>query len=266
MDMHMPVMDGLEASAKIIELGAGVPIVAMTANIMSGDIEIYKQSGMSDCVGKPFTSQELWRCLLKYLKPVSRSSAAGKNLQADIDYDLEFKKSLQKTFFRSNQEKFKEITEALENNDIKLAHRLVHSLKGNAGQLGISALQNAAANVERNLKDGKNLASAEQLSLLKKELDAALSQLAVKAALSGEGRAGQAHAQTKSKSSPQELFDKLEPLLVRGNPDCCGLVDSLRAVKGSETLIQQIEDYEFESALASLGDLKKNILTKKLEQ
>jgi signal transduction histidine kinase len=71
MDMHMPVMDGLEATAKIMELNTGIPIVAMTANIMSDDVELYKESGMSDCVGKPFTSQELWHCLLKYLKPLS---------------------------------------------------------------------------------------------------------------------------------------------------------------------------------------------------
>ncbi|MCL2270899.1 MAG: ATP-binding protein, partial [Treponema sp.] len=63
MDMHMPVMDGLEAAEKILELNTGIPIIAMTANIMSNDREIYRMSGMNDCVGKPFSSQELWRCL-----------------------------------------------------------------------------------------------------------------------------------------------------------------------------------------------------------
>ena len=69
MDMHMPVMDGLDAAAKILELDTKVPIVAMTANIMANDREIYKRSGINDCVGKPFTSQELWRCLVKYFTP-----------------------------------------------------------------------------------------------------------------------------------------------------------------------------------------------------
>jgi len=59
MDIHMPVMDGLEASVKIHELETGVPVVAMTANIMSNDKELYNASGMSDYIGKPFTSQEL---------------------------------------------------------------------------------------------------------------------------------------------------------------------------------------------------------------
>jgi len=70
MDMHMPVMDGFEASAEIVKLNTGIPMVAMTANIMVEDMEIYKISGMPDCLGKPFTSQELWRCLLKYIKPL----------------------------------------------------------------------------------------------------------------------------------------------------------------------------------------------------
>jgi CheY-like chemotaxis protein len=71
MDMHMPVMDGLEASEAIMKLNTGIPIVAMTANIMSNETEIYKSKGMIDCVGKPFTSQELWHCLMKYFKPLS---------------------------------------------------------------------------------------------------------------------------------------------------------------------------------------------------
>jgi len=70
MDMHMPVMDGFEASSEISKLNLGIPMVAMTANIMIEDLEVYKASGMPDCLSKPFTSQELWRCLLRYFKPL----------------------------------------------------------------------------------------------------------------------------------------------------------------------------------------------------
>jgi len=70
MDMHMPVMDGFDASSAIIKLDTEIPMVAMTANIMAEDIEVYKASGIHDCLGKPFASQELWRCLLKYFKPL----------------------------------------------------------------------------------------------------------------------------------------------------------------------------------------------------
>jgi len=69
MDMYMPVMDGIEAAGRIRGLNTGVPIVAMTANIMSDEIELYLKSGMSDCLGKPFKSQELWHCLMRYFTP-----------------------------------------------------------------------------------------------------------------------------------------------------------------------------------------------------
>jgi len=71
MDMHMPVMDGLEASEKIRKIDPKIPIIAVTANIMSDDMDIYKMSGINDCVGKPFKPQELWLCLMKYMTPVN---------------------------------------------------------------------------------------------------------------------------------------------------------------------------------------------------
>ena len=67
MDIFMPVMDGLEAASKIIASGADIPIIATTANVMTGELWKYNQHGMSDCLGKPFTTQELWRILIKYL-------------------------------------------------------------------------------------------------------------------------------------------------------------------------------------------------------
>ena len=73
MDIHMPVMDGLEATKKINDFATATPIIAMTANVMSDDRELYKRLGMLDCVDKPFTSQELWRCLLKYFEPIAES-------------------------------------------------------------------------------------------------------------------------------------------------------------------------------------------------
>ncbi|MDR1838233.1 MAG: transporter substrate-binding domain-containing protein [Treponema sp.] len=260
MDIHMPVMDGIEAAAKIIELGTGVPIVAMTANVMSSDMEIYKTSGMHDCIGKPFTSQELWRCLLKYLKPVSGASAAQKSPQAKddyIDYDLEFKNALKKAFLKNSQVRFEEIKKALEDGDIKLAHRLVHTLKGNAGQIGKTALQQTAADVESRLKDGENLVTGEQMSLFEKELGAALSELAADFAPSDEPEP--APGETLDTDAARRLFDKLEPMLKMGNPESRKYIDSLRLIPGSETLVQQIDDFEFERALGTLGELKRNL-------
>ena len=94
MDMFMPVMDGLEAASKITALNTGAPIVAMTANVMSNDIDSYRKYGMVDYLSKPFTTQELWRCLLKYLKPLRGADKAadadrGRGVGGDVDVGVD---------------------------------------------------------------------------------------------------------------------------------------------------------------------------------
>ena len=254
MDMHMPVMDGLEAAAKILELKTGVPIVAMTANVMTNDRDIYRDSGINDCVGKPFTSQELWRCLLKYLKPVNDGSKSFKNTDGP-ESDLAFQKSLEKLFVRNNGDKFREINEALEAGDVKLAHRLVHSLKSNAAQIGRSSLQKAAADIEARLKDGENLADPQQMALLKTELDAALEELAP--LLNDEDESGSWQPAVLERDKALELLERLEIMLKSGNTECVRLTGALRAVEGSGLLIRQIEDFDFNSARSTLAGLIK---------
>jgi CheY-like chemotaxis protein len=63
MDVAMPVMDGLQATAKIRELEAGtgshVPIIAVTANVMPGDRERFLACGMDEFLAKPFKRDAL---------------------------------------------------------------------------------------------------------------------------------------------------------------------------------------------------------------
>ena len=62
MDVQMPVMDGLEASRRIRQLGgeqAQIPIIAMTANAMQGDRQRCLQAGMNDYVSKPMKREQL---------------------------------------------------------------------------------------------------------------------------------------------------------------------------------------------------------------
>lgn len=62
MDVHMPEMDGVEATRKIRELHdevRGIPIIAMTANAMKGDREKYLSVGMDDYISKPVDKAKL---------------------------------------------------------------------------------------------------------------------------------------------------------------------------------------------------------------
>ncbi|MCL1906093.1 MAG: response regulator, partial [Clostridiales bacterium] len=249
MDMFMPVMNGIEAASEIAALGTNTPIVAMTANIMKSELETYKKHGMADCVGKPFTSQELWHCLLKYLRPVSVFDVDA----AEHTHDDDLQKKLKLNFVRNNTGKHKEIAEAFYGDDRGLAHRLAHSLKTNAGLIGKSGLQNAAAQVEAMLKEGI-IPAAPQMDALKDELDAVIEEL--KPLL--DEHTEQTERGLLNKVQISALLAKLEPLLKSRNPECLALLDDIRSVPGAKSLAQQIERYDFKLAAQTLSELKKD--------
>jgi CheY-like chemotaxis protein/nitrogen-specific signal transduction histidine kinase len=71
MDLQMPEMDGLEATAKLRKMPAydSVPILALTAD-SSGELrERCRQQGMQAFLSKPLEAGELWAVVSKYLKP-----------------------------------------------------------------------------------------------------------------------------------------------------------------------------------------------------
>lgn len=69
MDLQMPVMDGLTATRKIreSEKGSGLPIVALTAQVLAGDRESCIQAGMNDYIPKPIKPELLYSTLYKWL-------------------------------------------------------------------------------------------------------------------------------------------------------------------------------------------------------
>lgn len=71
MDVQMPVMDGLEATRAIRSgknpLGKTIPILAMTANAFTEDMEKSKEAGMDEHLSKPVDIAVLERAVRKYL-------------------------------------------------------------------------------------------------------------------------------------------------------------------------------------------------------
>jgi len=90
MDVNMPEMDGLQATAQIRALPSRqgkIPIIAMTANAMKGDRESYLAAGMDDYVSKPVDKNRLFaaigrHCSLPAPLPVVDTEASDGKAEA----------------------------------------------------------------------------------------------------------------------------------------------------------------------------------------
>jgi osomolarity two-component system sensor histidine kinase TcsA len=67
MDISMPVMNGYEATVRIRSNGIELPVIAMTAYALKGDMEHCLEKGMNDYIAKPMNRQLLMKKLLKWL-------------------------------------------------------------------------------------------------------------------------------------------------------------------------------------------------------
>ena len=201
MDMQMPVMDGVTATREIRkELRfKDLPIVAMTANAMQADRERCLAAGMNDHVAKPIEPEELWKALLKWIKPrhatqvpakAKPQAAAQADLPAGIDgldmtgglRRVRGKKplylSMLRKFVAGQKSAIPAILKALEGNDWDGAERLAHTLKGVSGNIGATGVQRLAEELEAAIKERQPRGAIDvRLAGLTQPLDALIAQL-----------------------------------------------------------------------------------------
>jgi two-component system, sensor histidine kinase and response regulator len=155
MDCQMPVMDGFTATQRIRDderrndRGYRLPIIALTANVMSEDREHCIAAGMDAHLGKPLEPTQLAECLARYVK-------AG-NAPSEVDHDAfhalsggdtEFERELIGTFVSSGDKCLAEIVAALRIGDLETIGKRAHSLKGASANIHAHTLSVAAANLE----------------------------------------------------------------------------------------------------------------------
>ena len=71
MDLQMPEMNGFEATAYIRNtMHSQIPIIALTADVTTVDVEKCKAVGMDDYISKPIDEKLLYSKIIKYLKKI----------------------------------------------------------------------------------------------------------------------------------------------------------------------------------------------------
>ncbi|ULQ60565.1 response regulator [Brucepastera parasyntrophica] len=176
MDHMMPEMDGIEATAIIrnMENGDGyyqnVPIIALTANAVSGVKEMFLRNGMNDFLSKPIEITRLNSILEKWVPPekqkkhyeavreidASNLKIAGIDVRNGISMtggNFETYMETLKVFLSDGREKIQQIKTSIENKDLHLYTTYVHALKSAAASIGAQGLSDFARDLER---AGKN--------------------------------------------------------------------------------------------------------------
>lgn len=195
MDIHMPKMDGFEATAEIRKdpKFAHVPIVALTANALEGDLERCLAAGMNGYIAKPIHPVQMFTTLTRYLRsaPSPRpgrqtagASAEGRSRKkaihgADADGSeallarlagipgIDVAEAVSRMMGRQDlylqlasriaaerSDMVEKLETALREGDRDAMTELIHSAKSILGMLGANAMQQRCIDFQQRLSEG----------------------------------------------------------------------------------------------------------------
>ncbi len=205
MDCQMPEMDGYEASSLIRQQKAGdcytnIPIIALTANALTGDREKCLDAGMNDHVSKPIDIQELKNTLntwlnasnsneieeleVKQIPQREKQAEQGKDPdkkevwnEAEMLHRIANNKSLAlqlvQVFCLDVEDIYADLITAQENMTLKELAFTAHTLKGVASNISGLKLAHICAKIEKDAKDG----ITEHINFYIKQVYPAISEL-----------------------------------------------------------------------------------------
>jgi two-component system sensor histidine kinase/response regulator len=273
MDLQMPDMDGLEATRRLREDAryAQLPVIAMTAHAMVEERERCLAAGMVDHIAKPIEPQAMFRTLARWTKG-GRAAAGAPRRGAGADVELppidgvdvaaglrrvggnrDLYLRLLHRFAASQAGAARRAREALASGERAIAEREAHTVKGVAANLGLAALSDVAAALERAVRGAKG----EKRALI--AFERALEQtVAALAALPLPGDEAVTPTAAVPPAAGPEL-GQLARLLEAGDGEAvdyvAGRAAALRAAFRSDefaAIEQAVQAFEFDAALERL--------------
>ena len=191
MDIMMPKLSGVETLKKLKEMESfNTPVVALTADAMSGVSNKYIEVGFNDYLSKPIEKKELNKVLVKYFK-ISKKEDESKFLikedKHNIEYlkenkieveksiellgDIETYNEIVKTFIEENKKRIPRIKENRIKGNLKEYSIDVHALKSDSKYLGLTKLAEISYNHEIKSKENDKEYIDEHFNELMNEYD-----------------------------------------------------------------------------------------------
>jgi PAS domain S-box-containing protein len=294
MDIQMPELDGLQATAELRREGrfADLPIIAMTAHAMSGDRERSLAAGMNDHVVKPIDPDALFAVLLRHVRPGVRNAAATPPSAQEVTVrsaavmppagelpgidrvaglrrvagNEALYRKLLLDFRRDYATSLERIRAAIVENRLTDAERQVHTLKGVAGNIGAMDLHRTSQELDSALRLGDSGKAGVILPEVEQALAVVVDGLE---ALARDTAAARAETQTMEPKSAglvdasalRTALDALADLIRRSDPEAEVALEQVRgALKGAhgkevERIAQALDLFDFRAATTAVTAL-----------
>jgi len=199
MDLHMPVMNGYDASTRIRELDSAIPIVAMTADAVSGVAEACQAVGINHYISKPFDPDKLVETLVDIIKnqpnskmdkldtkPADENNGLNDKIldEADglkrIGNNKELYKMILAEYLNENKDIAQDLELVMHEKNYIEAIQIVHKNKGGSGNIGAKKLYETAMAFQKALEN-QDESEIERLHMMfKMILDRVLKEISEK--------------------------------------------------------------------------------------
>ncbi len=282
MDVQMPIMDGMAATAAIRRLPAhaDTPILAMTASVFREDLDQYLEAGMNDLVPKPVDPDALYTALARWLPgraspadddakaTTPESAMAMPDALASIDgldpaiglVCVRGKYSsytrLLRKFAEEHRDDMQLLRRQCEAGDLESARRTVHTLKGLAATLGARPLRDESALLEVALRDG---CKETEIQAQTDALEARLNTLADAILLHLPAVEPDVLRSQHGDIQPDASIARLRSLLGKDDLDAASALEAAMPhlaprmeAAALARLRRQVESYDFNQALETL--------------
>jgi len=279
MDIHMPVMDGYEATRKIREGNSDIPILAMTAVSFTNIKKECQEAGMDDYVTKPVEPDELFATISKYVvdhevENISVAEVSERKSKENEKY-INTKQGMKRIgnnekLYREVIEKFYEdigetkdrVSEHIKNKEYELANKEVHRIKGCSGNVGAMQLFQSSKLLMDAINSGIEVDIAPYLLEFEKDMEKTIQTII---SMQEQWNFEQQPKKKATYHYTQDIKEKveyLEELLEKSDLDAFQIMDQLtEMIPGDNDQWNEIQhymkQYKFNEALEGI----KKILT-----